>query len=102
MPFPSITVVLSTIFTVYVGYSIYTLSQLFITLKCTSTPCYRTILASNPKLQLNLFTSTVNNPLTKDVTKVAVINNFEYRNTYEKYVKRDHIERMTQLIDCDL
>lgn len=90
MSFPSITVVLSTIFTVYVVYSIYTLSQLFITLKCTSTPCYRTILATNPKLQLNLFTSIVNNPLTKDVTKVAVINNFQYRKNDEQWVFRFH------------
>lgn len=47
-------------------------------------PCYRTILKTNPKLQLNLFTSTVNNPLTKDVTKVAVINDFQYHENYEK------------------
>lgn len=81
---PSITVVLSTIFTVYVAYSIWTLSQLFTTLQCTSEPCYRTILTTNPKLQMNLFTSVINNPLTKDVTKVAVIKNFNYREMVEK------------------
>lgn len=84
MQMPSITVVLSTVFTVYVLYSIFTLSQLFMTLKCTSAPCYRTLLVTNPKLQLNLFTSVVNNPLTKDVTKVATINNFQYRKNVEK------------------
>lgn len=84
MPMPSITVILTTVFTVYVSYSIFTFSQLFMTLKCTSTPCYRSLLTTNPKLQLNLFTSVVNNPLTKDVTKVGTINNFQYRQDIEK------------------
>lgn len=78
MYIPSISVIVGTIFMVYVSYSVYTLSQLFTTLQCTSTPCYTTILAKLPKLQLNLFVSTVNNPLTKDVTKIGAIDNFDY------------------------
>lgn len=78
MYLPSLTVILGAIFMIYVSYSVYTLSQLFTTLQCTSTPCYTTILAKLPKLQLNLFVSPVTNPLTKDVTKIGVIDNFDY------------------------
>lgn len=78
MYLPSLTVILGAIFMIYVSYSVYTLSQLFTTLQCTSTPCYTTILAKLPKLQLNLFVSPVSNPLTKDVTKIGAIDNFDY------------------------
>ena len=78
MYFPSITVVIGSIFMIYVSYSVYTLSQLFTTLQCTLTPCYKTILARLPKFQLNLFVSTVSNPLTSDVTKIGAIENFDY------------------------
>lgn len=78
MSLPSITFILGAIFMVYVSYSVYTLSQLFSTLQCTSKPCYTTILAKLPKLQLNLFVSPLNNPLTKDVTKIGSIDNFDY------------------------
>lgn len=81
---PSITLILSVIFMIYVAYSVFTLSQLFTTLECTSTPCFTTILAKNPKLQLNLFTSAVNNPLTKDVEKIGAIDNFDYRKEIER------------------
>lgn len=84
MPLPSITVILGTIFMVYVAYSVFTLTQLFTTLKCSSQPCYRTLLAKNPKLQLNLFVSSMNNPLTKDVTKIGAINNFDYRKEQQR------------------
>lgn len=80
MPRPSLTFIGGIIFMIYVAYSAYSIAQLFTNLKCTSTPCYKSILSSNPKLQLNLFTSMVNNPLSKDVTKIGVINNFDYRN----------------------
>lgn len=78
MYIPSITVVIGAIFMIYVSYSVYTLSQLFTTLECTSTPCYKTILARLPKFQLNLFVSTVSNPLTNDVTKIGAIEHFDY------------------------
>lgn len=84
MPLPSITVILGTIFMVYVAYSVFTLTQLFTTLKCSSQPCYKSIFVKNPKLQLNLFVSTVNNPLSKDVTKIGVINNFDYHNELKR------------------
>lgn len=87
MYFPSITVVIGTIFMVYVSYSVYTLSQLFSTLQCTSTPCYTTILARLPKLQLNLFVSTVSNPMTSDVTKIGAIENFDYYKEFTRYVR---------------
>ncbi|XP_031627427.1 cleft lip and palate transmembrane protein 1-like protein [Contarinia nasturtii] len=87
MPLPSITVILGAIFMIYVSYSVYTLSQLFTTLQCTSTPCYTTILAKLPKLQLNLFVSPVSNPLTNDVTKIGAIEHFDYY----KELKRDFL-----------
>lgn len=84
MPLPSISVIAGTVFMVYVTYSVFTLSQLFTSLKCSSQPCYTTLLASKPSLQLNLFTSLVNNPLTKDVTKIGVVNNFDYNTELKK------------------
>lgn len=84
MPLPSITVILGTVFMVYVAYSVFTITQLFTKLQCSSQPCFRTLLAKNPKLQLNLFVSTVNNPLSKDVTKIGVVNNFDYRNELKR------------------
>lgn len=84
MQLPSITLILSTIFVVYIAYSVWTLSQLFTTLKCSTIPCYTSILTTNPKLQLVLFTSVQNNPLSKDVTKITSIGNFDYRNEFER------------------
>lgn len=88
MYLPSITVIIGAIFMGYVSYSVYTLSQLFSSLQCTSTPCYTTILARLPKLQLNLFVSTINNPLTKDVTKIGAIEDFDYYKELTRYVFR--------------
>lgn len=84
MPFPSFTAILGTIFMVYVAYSVFTLSQLFTTLQCSSKPCFRTLLSKNPKLQLNLFVSTVNNPLSKDVNKIGEVNNFDYNKEFKR------------------
>lgn len=87
---PSITVILGAIFMIYVSYSVFTLSQLFTSLQCTSTPCYTTILAKLPKLQLNLFVSSINNPMTKDVTKIGVIADFDYYKELKKWVVNFH------------
>lgn len=84
MSFPSITAILGTIFMLYVAYSVFTLSQLFTTLQCSSKPCFRTLLSKNPKLQLNLFVSTMNNPLSKDVTKIGVVNNLDYNKEFKR------------------
>lgn len=87
MSLPSITVILGAIFMIYVSYSVFTLSQLFTSLQCTSTPCYTTILAKLPKLQLNLFVSPINNPMTKDVTKIGAITNFDYYKELKRLVR---------------
>lgn len=84
MPLPSITAILGTLFMVYVAYSVFTLSQLFTTLQCSSKPCFKTLLSKNPKLQLNLFVSTMNNPLSKDVNKIGVVNNFDYSKEFKR------------------
>lgn len=87
---PSITVIFGAIFMIYISYSIYTLSQLFTTPQCTSSPCYTTILAKLPKLQLNLFVSRVSNPLTADVTKIGAIDNFDYYKELKRYGCHSH------------
>lgn len=81
---PSITTILGVLFMLYVSYSAYSITRLFTSLECTAKPCYTSILNKNPRLQLNLFTSTVNNPLSKDVTKIGQINNFDYRNEFTR------------------
>lgn len=81
---PSITAIVGTLFMLYVTYSAYSITRLFISLECSSEPCYKSILSKDPKLQLNLFTSTVNNPLSKDVTKIGQVSRFDYRNEYTR------------------
>lgn len=84
MGFPSITIVLSSIFAVYVAYSIWTMSQLFSSLKCSGTPCFTSYLSTNPQLQVVLFTSEVPNPLSGQVTEVAAFANFDYHQSFDR------------------
>lgn len=84
MKIPSVSVILSAIFLCYIGHSIYTLVKLFRTPVCSQTPCFKSYLASNPKLQLALFTSTTNNPISSEVTKLASIGRFDYNNEYTR------------------
>lgn len=76
MQLPSLTLILSTTFVLYILHSMWALSQLFTTLKCTQTPCFTSYLATEQKLQLILFTSTTKNPISSEVTEIAVLNKF--------------------------
>uniref|UniRef100_A0A023ETS2 Lipid scramblase CLPTM1L n=2 Tax=Aedes albopictus TaxID=7160 RepID=A0A023ETS2_AEDAL len=84
MKIPSVSVILSAAFLCYIGHSIYTLVKLFRAPVCSQTPCFKSYLASNPKLQLALFTSTTNNPISSEVTKLASIKRFDYYNEYKR------------------
>lgn len=81
---PSITFIVSSIFIIYIAYSIWTMSQLFRTLKCSGKPCYTSILATKPQLQIALFTSENPNPLSGQVKEVAVFSRFNYNENFEK------------------
>lgn len=85
---PSLTLILSGIFIAYIGHSMWVLSQLFAAPKCTDIPCFTSFLSTNPKLQLLLFTSVQNNPVSKEVTKIATINNFKYRDSFLRLVSK--------------
>lgn len=84
MQLPSLTLILSTTFVVYILHSMYALSQLFSNLKCTETPCFSSYLEKSPKLQLMLFTSPNQNPISSEVTEIASIRNFDYKIELER------------------
>lgn len=81
---PSVTLVLSSLFVIYVSYTIWTMSQLFTTLKCSGTPCFTSFLSTKPELQIALFTSENSNPLSNQVTEVIVFPNFNYNEEFER------------------
>lgn len=77
--------VISGVFLGYIGYSMFTFAQLFRKLECSDqTTCYTSFLNKNPKMQLALFTSHLKDPLSTDVTKIANIKNFDYREPYSR------------------
>lgn len=84
---PSITLIVSCIFLVYIAHSMYILSTLFLTLKCSDEPCFTSFLSAKPQLQLVLFTSTQSNPTKVEVTNIATISNFTYTEEIERLVK---------------
>lgn len=84
LAFPSITTILGIAFLGYIGHSMWMMAQLFTNLKCSDVPCYSSFLASNPRMQLALFTSTTANPISTEVTKLDGIKNFQYMKAYEK------------------
>lgn len=73
-------------FLAYIAHSIYTLAQLFKSPSCSSSPCYTSYLANNPKLQLLLFTSTTSNPIASEVTNVLVLRGFNYLEPFQRSV----------------
>ncbi|KAG4072039.1 hypothetical protein HA402_015538 [Bradysia odoriphaga] len=87
MPFPSITLIVSCIFFVYIAHSMYVLSTLFLTLKCSGQPCFTSYLSTTPQMQLILFTSTHSNPTSIEVTNIATINNFTYTEELERDIE---------------
>ncbi|CAO1411183.1 unnamed protein product [Diamesa serratosioi] len=83
------TLVVSGVFLGYIFYSMYTFAQLFRTLECSTTPCFKSFLNSNPKMQLAIFTSTIVSPLSTEVTKVASIRKFDYSEPYTRILNID-------------
>lgn len=98
MPFPSITMIVSCIFFVYIAHSMYVLSTLFLTLKCSGQPCFTSYLSTTPQLQLVLFTSTQSNPTNIEVTNIATINNFTYTEELERYVMSWNVSPVRSLL----
>lgn len=87
MQLPSLTLILSCIFGAWVIHSMWSLSLLFSSLKCSEKVCYTSYLAKSPKLQLALFTSVSPQPQSSaDVTQIASIKNFNYREPLERFV----------------
>ncbi|XP_055381132.1 lipid scramblase CLPTM1L [Condylostylus longicornis] len=82
MYIPSVSTILGAIFLIYIGNSMWIMSQLFVNIQCSSEPCYKSFLDTKPKLQLALFASTSINPLSSEVQKVAAIPNFNYEKDY--------------------
>lgn len=79
MQFPSFTFLLSGFFIAYISYSIYTVSLLFTPPPCTNQKyCLSSYLSDQPKLQLNLYTSSMSRPLKKEITKIYTDANFDY------------------------
>ena len=76
--------ILGGVFLVYMAHSMWLMSTLFTNLKCTGFPCYKSFLTKNPKLQLAIFTSVTNSPISADVTKVTTIKDFDYLKAYER------------------
>lgn len=84
MKVPSVSVILCAVFVCYIGHSIYSLVNLFKTPVCSQTPCFKSYLASNPKLQLTLFTSATSNPISSEANKIASIKRLDYYNEYQR------------------
>ena len=80
MYIPSYSFLLSGIFIGYISYSIYTISLLFKPPPCVNQrTCVQSYLSKHPKLQLNLFTSTMRDPFKKDlVNKVYTDKDYNY------------------------
>lgn len=86
MKIPSVTVILCSLFFCYIAHSIYTLVKLFSTPICSKQPCFQSYFATNPKLQLVLFTSHTSNPISSEVTKITSIRRFDYYNEYKRWI----------------
>jgi hypothetical protein len=87
MQLPSFSLILSGVFITYISYSIYTVSLLFTPPLCTSEKyCSESYLNQNPKLQLNLFISTMSRPLQAEVMKIFTNTEFDYKHDQDMYV----------------
>lgn len=81
----SFSLVISTIFIVYVGYSMFTFSLIFRTLECSDKRnCFANFLNRKPKMQLALFSSPSISPISTEVTKLLAVRNFDYSETFQR------------------
>lgn len=80
MRWPSFSFVLVKVFLVYIVYSIYTLSQLFVSPVCEDgKPCLKSYLSEQPQLDLYVYSSVKRNPTGRHVDLVYSTRDFEYR-----------------------
>ncbi|XP_059622400.1 lipid scramblase CLPTM1L [Phlebotomus argentipes] len=84
--FPSLTTILGVVFMCYIAHSIWVLAQIFSAPVCTRPPCFTSILAKEelPKLQMALFTSTTKNPITTEITEVATVKPFDFKESFSR------------------
>lgn len=68
----------------YIGHSVYTFTKIFTSPECTKDPCFESFLATNPELQLTLFTSAKANPISSEVHLLESITEFDYNTEFEK------------------
>lgn len=81
----SFSLVISTIFVIYIAYSMFTFSQIFRTLECSDKRnCFANFLNRRPKMQLALFSSTLTNPISTEVKKLLAVRNFDYSEPYQR------------------
>lgn len=82
MQWPSLSVILSEVFLGYIVYSIYTLSQLFVSPVCEDgNPCLESYLIERPRLDLYMYSSVRRNPANRDADLVHSAQSFDYYRT---------------------
>ncbi|GAB0098929.1 Cleft lip and palate transmembrane protein 1-like protein [Sergentomyia squamirostris] len=83
---PSLTTILGVVFMCYILHSIWLMSQIFTAPVCTQKPCFTSFLAKEKlsPLQMALFTSTTKNPISSEVTEVATVKPFEFRESFTR------------------
>ncbi|XP_034489727.1 cleft lip and palate transmembrane protein 1-like protein [Drosophila innubila] len=84
MALPSISTLVGVAFVAYIVHSIYQMSQIFTTLQCSDSPCYRSFLAEQPRLQLALFSSLSRNPIGSEVQDLYKEKRFDYGKAFEQ------------------
>ncbi|XP_014211927.1 cleft lip and palate transmembrane protein 1-like protein [Copidosoma floridanum] len=90
MFFPSFTILLSGLFLGYIAHSFYTISHMFSVPTCTNRKnCIKSHLNKRPKIQLNLFTSTMINPLNSEAQKVYTDMDFDYTREKDFFLLLD-------------
>lgn len=89
MYIPSITTILASLFIIYLGNSIWSVSQLFRNIQCSGVPCYTSFLSTNPNLQIAIFSSSTRNPIASETTKLLNLRKWDYRNEYDKEIQVD-------------
>ncbi|XP_030567720.1 cleft lip and palate transmembrane protein 1-like protein [Drosophila novamexicana] len=89
MAMPSISTLVGVAFLAYILHSIYQMSQLFTTLKCSDSPCYTSFLAERPRLQLALFSSLTRNPIATEVQDLYKTKRFDYGKSFDQDFKLD-------------
>lgn len=65
----------------------WTMTQLFAGLSCTSAPCYKSFLDKKPKMQLAVFTSVPSNPIASETTKIFHLEDFNYLLPFQRDIE---------------